>query len=344
MRLVIHAPNIHRGGGRTLLLPLLEAARKQCSIVALLDQRLEVPEELSRDISITRVFSTISGRLAGEWALRQVVRDADRVLCFVNLPPLFKVSGRVVVFLQNRYLVDRCGLDGYPPRAKLRVMVERLWLRLCRGHANSFIVQTRSMQQAVAHVVGQAVEVIALFPEFRGYPRRKLKENSDRTAVYDFLYAATGEPHKNHLNLLEAWKLLASDGLYPSLCLTIPESDNPDLFRLIEKAKAKHKLNIDNVPARSWPDMQRLYDCSQALVYPSMVESFGLPLLEARQAGLPIIAAELDYVRDLVDPEESFDPQSPRSIARAIKRFLQISEKPLTILSSDAFVSRLLEV
>jgi glycosyltransferase involved in cell wall biosynthesis len=90
--------------------------------------------------------------------------------------------------------------------------------------------------------------------------------------------------------------------------------------------------------------MQRLYEHSRALVYPSLLESFGLPLLEARQAGLSIIAAELDYVRDLIDPEEAFDPRSPRSIARAIKRFLQVSETTPTILTSDAFVSRLLAV
>jgi len=198
------------------------------------------------------------------------------------------------------------------------------------------------MQQAAAHALRRTVDVMAFFPDSSGYQRRRIEKDRGQTALYDFLYAATGEPHKNHVNLLEAWKLLASDGLYPSLCLTVSESDYPDLVRIVEQSKADHKLNIHNVPARSWSDMQRLYDHSRALVYPSMVESFGLPLLEARQAGLSIIAAEMDYVRDLVDPEESFDPQSPQSIARAIKRFLQIPETPLTVLTSDAFVSRLL--
>ena len=344
MSLIIHAPNVHRGGGRTLLLPLLEAARKQPSIAALLDQRLEIPEELCQAITITRIAPTVSGRLAGEWTLRRLAQAPDTTLCFGNLPPLFRIKGRCIVFLQNRYLVEGRGLEGFPLRVKLRLMIERLWLRLFNAHAETFIVQTKSMQQAATQALRRTVDVVALFPDTSGCQRRKIEKERGQTAVYDFLYAATGEPHKNHVNLLEAWKLLASEGLYPSLCLTVSESDYPGLARILEQAKAEHKLNIDNVPATSRSDMQRLYDRSQALVYPSMVESFGLPLLEARQAGLSIIAAELDYVRDLVDPEESFDPQSPQSIARAIKRFLQIPETPLTVLTSDAFVSRLLAV
>ena len=344
MSLIIHAPNVHQGGGKALLLPLLQAAGKQAAVTALLDNRMEVPEELSRAVTIVRITPTILGRLAGEWTLRRLVRDTDIVLCFGNLPPLFRINGRSIVFLQNRYLVDGCSLGGFPLRVKLRLMVERLWLRLCGTHAESFIVQTRSMRQAAVHALGRTVEVVALLPDSSGYERRRIEKDRGRAAVYDFLYAATGEPHKNHLNLVEAWKLLASEGLYPSLCLTVSEADYPGLFRIIEQAKADHKLNIHNVPAPSWSDMQRLYDHSQALVYPSMVESFGLPLIEARQAGLSIIAAELDYVRDLIDPEETFDPRSPQSIACAIKRFIHVPETTPTILTSDAFVSQLLGV
>jgi glycosyltransferase involved in cell wall biosynthesis len=223
-------------------------------------------------------------------------------------------------------------------------MIERFWLRLFNAHAGRVIVQTRSMQQTAAQVLRRTVDVVALFPDSSGYQRRKIEKDRGRSVVYDFLYVASGEPHKNHLTLLEAWKLLASEGLRPSLCLTVSGSDYPGLVRIVEQMKADYKLNIDNLPARSRSDMRRLYDCSGALVYPSMVESFGLPLLEARQAGLSIIAAELDYVRDLIDPEESFDPHSPQSIARAIKRFLQIPETPLPVLTSDAFISRLLAV
>jgi glycosyltransferase involved in cell wall biosynthesis len=339
--LIIHAPNVHQGGGKTLLLVLLEAAKKRPASVALLDKRLEVPEQLCRELSITRVEPTISGRLAGEWALRRVAGDTDLVLCFGNFPPLFKVRGQVVVFLQNRYLVDRCSLDDYSFRRKARLTVERLWLRTCCAHARSFVVQTRTMQQLVTAALGQPVEVMAIFPASPGCQRRQLQVDHDRSGSYDFLYVASGEPHKNHGNLLDAWKLLAADGLYPSLCLTVGGSENPDLLLRIEQAKRDHKLKVSNVTAASPLEMRRLYGQAQALIYPSLMESFGLPLIEARDAGLPVLASELDYVRDVVDPNEVFDPRSPRSIARAVKRFLHVPENPAVILTGDEFVNRL---
>ena len=344
MSLIVHAPNIHQGGGKALLLPLLEAAGKRSAVTVLVDSRLEVSEDLCRAMTVIRISPTILGRLAGEWALCRLAQATDRVLCFGNLPPLFRIKGRGIVFLQNRYLVEGRGLEGFPLRVKLRLMIERLWLRLFNGHAETIIVQTRSMQQVATQALRRTVDVMALFPDLSNYQRGRIEKDRGHTALYDFLYVATGEPHKNHVNLLEAWKLLASEGLYPSLCMTISEADYPGLFRIIAQAKADHKLNIHNVAAPSWSDMQRLYEQSQALVYPSMVESFGLPLIEATQAGLSVIAAELDYVRDLVDPEETFDPRSPQSIARAIKRFLHVPETSTQILSSDAFVSRLLAV
>jgi glycosyltransferase involved in cell wall biosynthesis len=344
VKLIIHAPNVHQGGGRALLVPLLEAAGKRLPTTALLDDRLDFPDEVLRLLSIIRITPTIPGRLAGEWRLRRLVQAKDTVLCFGNLPPLFKLKGKSIVFLQNRYLVERADLKGFPLKVKLRLIVERFWLHSLNAHATTVIVQTGSMQQAAMRTLQRSVDVVALLPDSAGNPRRETEQDAGRTTLYDFLYVAGGEPHKNHVNLLDAWKLLASEGLYPSLCLTVSETEYPELFRLIDRAKIEHKLNIHNVPIHSGADMQGLYNAAKALVYPSLLESFGLPLLEAKQAGLSIVAAELDYVRDLVDPDEAFDPRSPRSIARAIRRFLQIPETPLTILSSDAFVSRLLTV
>ena len=65
-------------------------------------------------------------------------------------------------------------------------------------------------------------------------------------------------------------------------------------------------------------------------------------MLEARAAGLPIITGELDYVRDIVDPDETFDPRSPLSIARAVRRFLDRPEERLRADDASRFLERLL--
>jgi len=66
-----------------------------------------------------------------------------------------------------------------------------------------------------------------------------------------------------------------------------------------------------------------------------------LPLVEAAACGLPVVAAELDYVRDVVTPLETFDPESPLSIARAVRRFLGCPETPEPVMTASEFVERI---
>ena len=72
-------------------------------------------------------------------------------------------------------------------------------------------------------------------------------------------------------------------------------------------------------------EISLIYSKCKALVFPSFVETLGLPLVEAKKFKLDVIASELDYVRDIVDPNETFDPQSSLSMYRAIKRYLKIN-------------------
>ena len=81
-----------------------------------------------------------------------------------------------------------------------------------------------------------------------------------------------------------------------------------------------------------------LYKKSAALIFPSKFESFGLPIIEAIQAGLPILAPEVDYVRDLIDPAQTFDPASAISIARSVKRHIGVAEDVLPILETRHFL------
>ena len=63
---------------------------------------------------------------------------------------------------------------------------------------------------------------------------------------------------------------------------------------------------------------------------------------KAHAAGLPIVAAERDYVRDVVAPAQTFDPESPLSIARAIRRLLGTPEVPAPPLTPAEFMHRVI--
>jgi glycosyltransferase involved in cell wall biosynthesis len=344
-RLFVLAANVHRGGGRTLLDALLQAPLPQGATVYI-DERMPLPEGLNAAVGIVRVRSSLAGRWRAERDLAAAVGTADTVLCFGNLPPLFRVAGRVVLFVQNRLLIDHVDLGPFPPGTRLRLMFERLWLRRRARTVDEFIVQTSSMQRTLERYLlrigarpGRSVRVMPFMAAAAPHPMPPAR-GGDGT-VYDFVYVSSGDAHKNHRRLVEAWIVLARGGHFPSLALTVDPAWFPDLCAWIEDRKREHGLRIDNKGALPHSDVCDLYRVSGALIFPSTLESFGLPMIEARNAGLAILAPELDYVRDILDPDQVFDPESAISIARAVKRHLRLDEPALQIVDAGTFVESL---
>ncbi|MBB3212976.1 glycosyltransferase involved in cell wall biosynthesis [Herbaspirillum sp. Sphag1AN] len=328
-----------------MLLALMGALPAGIKLVLSLDGRILLPDEIEQEVQVRRVAPTVLRRLFAEIWLRKNVEADDIVLCFGNLPPLFKLRGRVVVFVQNRYLVDGVKLDGFSLKSRLRMFVERLWLSSRLANADELLVQTPSMKTLLSILSKGSIPVrVSPFAAARdGYHRQLNTVETGRRKEADFLYVASGEPHKNHRKLIEAWCLLADEGLFPSLILTLERTHFTELCLWVETKVAKYRIRVENASNVPHAEIGRLYDRAAALIYPSTIESLGLPLIEARQAGLAVLASELDYVRDVIDPEQTFDPESAISIARAVKRFLGVEEHGLPLQDGKGFMTQILE-
>jgi glycosyltransferase involved in cell wall biosynthesis len=335
-RFLVHAPNVRAGGGFVLLQEVLEAVSDSLHI-AHLDGRIQGRLRPPVGAELYYVERSLRGRLRAEWRLWKKCRPDDIVLCFHGMPPLLPVRGNVIVFLQNRLLLGGQPLGAFPFRDALRIRLERLWCLLFRAHVDEYVVQTPSMARALAGWHGGK-------PRIRVLPfAADTMEGAAATneAEYDFVYVAGGEGHKNHERLIEAWQLLADAGLFPSLALTVG-GENHRLVERLRRLGSERPVRIHNLGTLAREQVLNLYRRANALIYPSTDESLGLPLLEAAAAGLPIVAAERDYVRDVVVPAETFDPESPVSIARAVRRFLGQPEAPLSVATAQAFVEQIL--
>lgn len=329
-RVIVHATNVHQGGGGALLKELLSAPNGPD--LAFLDERMRLPEPLAPKLKVTRVSPNLRQRWEAEAVLARTCQEDDIVLCFGNLPPLRRCRGHVFVYLQNRYLVAPRRLTGLPWKAQARLRLERWWLRACLRNA-TLVVQTETMAEEVHQHLSRNSLVLPFMP-----PQPRVARPAG--VRHDYIYVASGEPHKNHRCLVAAWEILARNGLHPSLCLTLNKSTDAGLVEWISQRQSQAGLRIRF--ETSGPDgMASLYAQSGALIYPSLFESFGLPLLEARAAGLSIVASERDYVRDVVEPEFSFDPASPLSLARAVMRHLDPDRQPRSVPDATGFWQQL---
>ena len=97
-------------------------------------------------------------------------------------------------------------------------------------------------------------------------------------------------------------------------------------------------------------EMNDYYQSCKALVWPSLTESFGIPLIEASRHRRDILASDLDYIHDILEisKEYCFDPNSPFSIAECLDNYLSkyknkaINHKvKLRIYSGKEFINKL---
>ena len=327
MSVVIYASNIHQGGGKTLLCGLLDSLGPR-ETIAYVDERLPYAAA-NEKLRIVRVGANIAGRVAAELALMKRLDSKDILICFGNLPPLLVRHPQTVLFLQNRFLLGGGDLSAFPIRARVRIMIERFWLKRRLPFVSEILVQTRTMAEDLVRFTGRTARICPFVPVMPAVDASEAPE-------HDFLYVASGEPHKNHRNLVAAWQILADDNVRPSLALTLDISKDQALWNDLNEVIKKDRLNISNHTDQSL--VRRLYLRSGALIYPATFESLGLPLLEAREFNMPILASELDFVRDSLDPEQTFDPSSALSIARAVQRFLGRGQKRPRIVTPETFL------
>jgi len=337
-RLIVQAMNINQGGGVNLLLPMLKSPLARGALF-FLDCRVKSKlESFDCLAEIVWVRPTITDRLKASWQLAAIAKHSDVALFFGNLPSLFRMRCPSYVYLQNRLLIDGQSLSTFSFKTRIRLHIERLLLAIFKNNANGFLVQTPTMEHILRKRFALHSLDIAVYP-YRAESLMTSCINDQINRSLDFIYPASGDAHKNHAVLLAAWKILWEQGIYPYLVLTLPA----DRFEQLVIETGTHALVADgriiNMGFLDKSDLNDLYKKSKALIFPSLIESFGLPLLEAKEFGLDILAGELDYVRDIVDPQEVFDATSPVSISRAVKRYLSIADGKTPLHDVDGFLN-----
>lgn len=101
----------------------------------------------------------------------------------------------------------------------------------------------------------------------------------------NLFYPATGVFYKNHDVLKEALR-------YPC--------GNVQLYFTLDNPSGSEDERITYMGTLPYAEVSAMYRACDALVFPSYIETFGLPLIEAAMVGLPILAADLPYAREVL--------------------------------------------
>ncbi len=149
-----------------------------------------------------------------------------------------------------------------------------------------------------------------------------------------FLMVGTIEPRKGYAQTLKAFEQLWAEGVDVNLVIVGQEGWKPlpeDMRRDIPATVNKLRAHPERGKRLFWLEgisdeyLEKVYAASTCLIAASYGEGFGLPLIEAAQHKLPIIARDIPIFREVVDKHAYyFSGTHPNDLAAAVKTWLAL--------------------
>jgi glycosyltransferase involved in cell wall biosynthesis len=262
----------------------------------------EVATEYRRAQTIPERIAAMAAAAARPGPLRARLREAGVVHypLTLRIPPVAQPS---VVSLLDLQHLDMPQLFSRGERAFRRVA----WHRSIRSADRVIVIS--------AFVRDRAIELLGLDPGLIRVVHlgidheRFLPGDAEREPF--LLYPARNWPHKNHARLFEAFALV--------------RRERPELRLVLTGGGAYDSLpgGVEALGHLDFAQLPDLFRRASALVFPSLYEGFGQPVLEAMACGCPVACSDAASLPEVAgDAAHLFDPRDPAAIATAIRDVL----------------------
>jgi glycosyltransferase involved in cell wall biosynthesis len=129
------------------------------------------------------------------------------------------------------------------------------------------------------------------------------------------LCVSNRKPHKNESRLVRAFASAQAAGMH----LVFTGDPSAEIMKCIAEQHVKDRVHFTGIVPEA--ELPALYRGAEALVFPSLYEGFGLPVLEAMACGTPVVTANTTATPEVAeDAALLVDPTSVEQIANSIEK------------------------
>lgn len=219
-----------------------------------------------------------------------------------------------------------------------------IWLKGVAEYADGVVCVSASVADDVRHWLKEHAAEITINPALtiknfhlgadleasvpsKGFPANGEKLLQMMSSAPSFIMVGTMEPRKGHAQVLDAFERLWAKGEDINLFIVGKLGWNVDA--LCERMrnhpqKDKHLFWLHDI---SDEFLTELYQHAKALIFASLGEGFGLPLIEAAQKGLPVIIRDIPVFREIAqDGAYYFSGERAEDLENAISAWLELYE------------------
>ena len=246
--------------------------------------------------------------------------DADEVLSLQNvIIPKVKVRQTLYLHQALPFIEKKYGLSENFKFWVYQNVISQIIFRSIKK-ADKVIIQSQWFMNAAIKKTGVNKEKFLLKkPELNTEVKKLYVENNNYKRL--FFYPATGLSYKNHEIIVKASRLLKEKMIDNyEIIFTLKGNENTNIVKL------RNQVETQNLPIKFIGSLQICevyeYYSKSVLIFPSYIETFGLPLLEARMHHAPVIASKCAFSYEILDGYDKalfFDPFDASELEMCLK-------------------------
>jgi glycosyltransferase involved in cell wall biosynthesis len=224
--------------------------------------------------------------------------------------PLRGINNQVLFIQQSNLLKKKANIYT---STQFSFVVQRFLFNINKRFIGKIIVQSNVVKNGLIKSYTIEPDRIVVQPHPISLKSYQLPVKTDPNEKLKLFYPASNYEHKNHKLIIELDNNFNLEDLASEILVTIPEPPN-----------LRKGTIIKALGTISHQECFEYYAITNGLLFPSLMESYGLPLIEAMYVGLPIIAPKLEYAEWICGSEAIyFDPNNVESLYNAIHNLKQ---------------------
>ena len=187
------------------------------------------------------------------------------------------------------------------------------------------IVQQQWLREKFAELFRLEMgKIIVAPPQIDAVPLQYLLANEKKATVKLFFFPTFPRPFKNIEVICEAAIELAKHSNDFQVVITIDGTENAYAKSIIDKFSQVKNLRFIGLISRN--EVYKFYSLTDVLIFPSKLETWGLPISEFKQFNKPIFVSDLQYAKETVGDyayAKFFNPNDANELALLMSGFLR---------------------
>lgn len=223
----------------------------------------------------------------------------------------------------------------YHHRSTVEAQTHRL--RWVRREADIILADSLATKRDIVELLGIPEEKIKVVYLAAGEQYEKFKNQSAKIKAVEmervrkkygidgeyFISVGTLEPRKNLKRVIEAFSINAQRTSFNAQLVIVGRSGWGENLSKVNNVNLLGLVHDDDLPG--------LYAGSAGLIYPSLYEGFGLPVLEAMTVGCPVLTSDRGSLAEVAGGAAiAVDPENTESIIWGIESLIKDREKLIT--------------